>query len=84
MAYQLALDLAAKWARMVEVTVDHQTTRANQRYEQYRQLAADLKSQLDAASAATSDIGFPGAYVGGIGDDRGGYDYPGLPDLGLQ
>jgi hypothetical protein len=85
-AYRLALDLEAKYARIVEVTVDHQTTRGNQIAENYRKLATRLFADLQrSAQGATVDNS--GLFVGGLSsslglaDYDGAYDYPPLPML---
>lgn len=79
-AYKLALDLAARYARYPQITVDHQMTNAVQISANYRALAAELLTQLRNGSAgATEDQ--PGIVVTGIGDCRGPYDVWTLPPL---
>lgn len=82
-AWLLACDLMAKYARQVEIAVDHQTSRADQAFKQYSQLKQMLEDRMRSTSKA-SDTGFSGVFAGGLDDDRGPYDYPAAPDLGLQ
>lgn len=72
-AWLCAQDLVARYAREVEFTVDHQTTRYNQAHDQYVALVAQLADRI-AAAPPLIDTGFSGIYVGGIGDCRGPLD----------
>lgn len=63
-AAKLARSLAAKYARMVDVNVDAQMTRASTLYEQFRDLA--IKLEAEAASDEPRNPADPGAYSGGI------------------
>lgn len=83
-AWLLAGDLMAKYARQVEIAVDHQTSRADQAFAQYRLLREMLGERLKEAQTADPSIGFTGVFVGGLDDSRGPFDYPAAPDLGLQ
>lgn len=85
-AYRLALDLEAKYIRMVQVTVDHQTTYAQQIAQAYRKLAdrlyADIQRSVQGATPATSGIYVGGlSDTGGLKDYDGAYDYTPLPML---
>lgn len=68
-AAQLAEDLAAKYARAVDTTHDHQSTYASQAMQQYLKLAERLRARMAASPGATSS-GFSGVFVGGIDDCR--------------
>lgn len=72
MAYQLAVDLAAKWARFGTTTLDDQQQRAEQVYKHYLELAQKLKNELTSSSAGAASKG--AMVVGGIGDTRGPID----------
>lgn len=79
-AYQCANDLAAKWSRFVEITVDHQTSRGQQVADNYRKLAAALWTQIQQeGGGATEDT--PGIWSTGAGDLTGPYDVWTLPQL---
>lgn len=79
-AYQCALDLQAKYSRIVQVTVDHQSSYGQQVSDAYAKLAASLLSRLrQTAVGSTEDS--TGIFVGGIGDCRGPYDVWTLPPL---
>lgn len=71
-AYQLALDLAAKWARYGTTTLDDQQQRAESIYKHYLELAQELKTELGKGSAGSGSTG--AIVVGGIGDTRGPID----------
>jgi hypothetical protein len=87
----LAWALVAKYASLVDVTVDHQMTRASQRYAGYLALAQRLDAM--AAEGMTEGATLPptaldGPIVMGIGDCRGplwdvrgygGWGYYGYP-----
>lgn len=76
-AARLAWDLSSRYAKMVDVDVDDQLTKASQRYKQYKELAERLDKLADAESAGGSS-GEVSAYamplVYGIGDVRGPLD----------
>lgn len=74
-AAQLARDIAAKYAGMVDITVDHQLTKASQRYAQYMALALYLEDKARQATTL-SDQGSSGIMVTGVGDCRGPFDLP--------
>lgn len=79
-AYQLALDLAAKYSRIVAVTLDHQTSHGEQIASNYRKLAESLYAQLkQAGTGSTADNS--GIFATGFGDFTGPYDVPTLPQL---
>lgn len=69
-ASQLAYDLAARYAVMVDMEVDNQNNKASQLSAQYEALGKRLEAQA-ASKAAADASGFCGVYVGGIGDNRG-------------
>lgn len=81
-AEQLANDLAAKYARMADVNVDDQLTKASHLMAHFTALAARLGATAAAAelAAATTDAAaaYPGIVVAGIGDCRGPLDDCGL------
>lgn len=83
-AWLLACDLMGKYARQVEIAVDHQTSRADQAFAQYAKLKLMLEDRMRQAQTADINTGFTGVYVGGLDDARGPYDLPAAPDLGLQ
>lgn len=66
MAHQLCLDLAARFAKMGDVTLDDQMTRASHIYKHYIDLAAKIASQMKASA----DASMTSVMVGGLGDDR--------------
>lgn len=76
-AARLARDLSARYAKMVDVDVDDQLTKASQRYKQYKELAASLDALADA-EAAGGDTNSAPVYVAplvyGVGDMRGPLD----------
>ena len=84
-AYQLAVDLTAKYAHLVDVTVDHQQTRASQAFANYTKLAERLLAQLMRESAIDGGSGFAGVGCFGVGtgpaEGYSGWDYPGLPPI---
>lgn len=74
-AHQLALDLAAKYARYADTTVDDQLTRFKHVYDNYIKLADRLGKEIAAlAPTSPASAAQPGIYVGGIGDCRGPLD----------
>lgn len=78
-AYRCATDLMAKYARQVEVTVDHQTTRANQAFEAYKTLADAILLDIRQAAAGATET-YPGIWMTGSGDHSAPYDkVPTLP-----
>lgn len=85
-AYRVALNLAAKYARIVEVTVDHQTTRGQQIADNYRKMAAEFLTEMSRSNSAAT-LSIPGIFVGGLNSDgslkdcEAGYDLTPLPML---
>lgn len=73
-AYRCALDLAAKYSRIVQVTVDHQTTRGEQISDNYRKLAADILREIQSLPGSGAEATTCGIFVGGLTDCRGPYD----------
>lgn len=82
-AYQLALDCAAKYARLVDVTVDHQLTKASQAATAYTKLAERLAGELRNESIGANSGGFVGVLVAGIDDNTGPFDVETLPPAPL-
>lgn len=72
MAYQLALDLAAKWARFGTTTLDDQQQRYETIQKHYMELARTLKAEMGASTPAAGATG--AIIVGGIGDTTGPID----------
>lgn len=82
-AWICCCDLMAAYAKQVEIAVDHQTSRADQAFDHYKQLKSVLEDRM-RQQQTTTDAGFFGIFVGGLDDARGPYDYPAAPDVGLQ
>lgn len=82
-AAQLAYDLAAKYSRLADTTVDDQLTRFSHISENYRKLAERLAAEAatEAGIAATPTTGYTPIMATGIGDCRGPLDDP-CCDLG--
>ena len=78
-ALVLCRDLMAKYAKLVDVTVDHQTTRASQAYQNYKNLAMQLEARL-AATGGVPLGAFVGVMVTGQGVDLGPWDVPTYPN----
>lgn len=74
-AYQLALDLAAKYAKYGDVTVDDQLQRYKHIYDNYVALAERLGREIGKVAVPTAAaIARPGIMVSGVGDCRGPLD----------
>lgn len=80
-AARVAWTLVAKYASMVDVTVDHQLTRASQRYAQYLGLAKRLDALAASGTLDATPTSSPndGPIVLGIGDMTGPVDSYGCP-----
>lgn len=81
-AARVCYTLVAKYAAMVDVTVDHQMTKASQRYSQYLSLAKSLDQRAGLGIGATPPPGLDGPIVMGIGDNSGPRDIYGRPISG--
>lgn len=74
-AAQLARDLAARYAAMVDTEHDNMQTMGSQLRQHYTELAADLERlAAQVTGPATAAGGFGGILVTGIGDCRGPLD----------
>lgn len=71
-ARRLCLDIAAKYARVGDVTLDDQMQRSGQIYQHFIDLAEQLR--LEEVPATPASVASPGIIVGGLNDCRGPLD----------